>query len=90
MRPREGCRPPTREARRDDRRDGLGVLHKLRAGMVASARTQIGGAYPVEIDEAEFGSPPRGRKESPEKIIVVGAVERRLIATTWSLTASSA
>ena len=59
-----------------------GMLHKLRAGMVAPDRTQIGRADPVEIDEAELGSPPRGRKESPEKIIVVGAVERRLNAKT--------
>ena len=36
----------------------------------------------VEVDETEIGSPPRGRKESPEKMIVVGAVEVRLNAKT--------
>jgi transposase-like protein len=56
------------------------MLHRLRAAMVAPDRTLLSGT--VEVDESELGSPPRGRKESPEKMIVVGAVEVRLNADT--------
>ena len=56
------------------------MLHRLRAAMVAPDRTCLAGT--VEVDETEIGSPPRGRKESPEKMIVVGAVEVRLNADT--------
>ncbi len=58
------------------------MLHKLRAAMVAPARSLLSGI--VEVDETELGSRKRGRpaEEALEKMIVVGAVERRLSAKT--------
>jgi hypothetical protein len=47
------------------------ILHKLRAGMVRPERDQIGGVYPVEVDECFIGG-------VHNKAIVVGAVEVRL------------
>ena len=47
------------------------ILHKLRAGMVRPERDQIGGEYPVEVDECFIGG-------VHNKSIVVGAVEVRL------------
>lgn len=55
-----------------------GLLHKLRAAMIAPERSKLSGV--IEVDETEIGSPKRGRarEETPEKMIVVGAVERRM------------
>jgi hypothetical protein len=55
-----------------------GLLHKLRAAMIAPQRSKLSGA--IELDETFIGSPKRGRprEETPEKMIVVGAVERRM------------
>ena len=47
------------------------ILHKLRAGMVRPERDQIGGEYPVEVDETFIGG-------VHNKAVVVGAVEVRL------------
>jgi len=47
------------------------ILHKLRAGMVRPEREQIGGEYPVEVDETFIGG-------VHNKAIVVAAVEVRL------------
>jgi transposase-like protein len=54
------------------------MLHKLRAAMVAPTRSLLSGT--VEVDETVLGSPKRGRpsEEAPEKMIVVGALERHL------------
>lgn len=54
------------------------ILHKLRASLFNPARDQIGGEYPVEIDETFVGGRTRG--EGPgvhHKVCVVGAVEIR-------------
>ena len=53
------------------------MLHRLRAAMVAPARSKLQGT--VEVDEAFIGAPPRNRapREALEKLIVVGAVEVR-------------
>lgn len=59
---------------------GFQMLHKLRAGMVAPDRGLLEGY--VEVDETEIGSARRGRKGAPEKMVVIGAVERRLNART--------
>lgn len=55
-----------------------GMLHKLRAAMVAPDRTLLSGT--VEVDETWIGSRKRGRpaEETPEKMLVIGAVEVRL------------
>lgn len=55
-----------------------GLLHKLRAAMVAPDRSQLTGT--VEVDETWIGSAKRGRpaEETPEKMLVIGAVELRL------------
>ena len=59
-----------------------GMLHKLRAAMVAPDRTLLAGT--VEVDETYLGSAKRGRPaaETPEKMLVLGAVERRLAPST--------
>lgn len=59
-----------------------GMLHKLRASMVAPQRTRLAGS--VEVDETYVGSPKRGRpaEEAPEQMLVLGAVERRLSPKT--------
>jgi len=53
------------------------VLHRLRAAMVAPARSQLYGL--VEVDETLIGAPKRGRPERTpaDKAIVLGAVEVR-------------
>lgn len=54
------------------------MLHRLRAAMVAPDRTTLAGV--VEVDETLLGSGKRGRpaEETPEKMLVIGAVEVRL------------
>ena len=54
------------------------ILHKLRAGMVNSEREEIGGEYPVEVDETLIGGRTRGAGHGVHnKVVVVGAVEVR-------------
>lgn len=59
-----------------------GMLHKLRAAMVAPGRSKLMGV--VEVDETEIGAPKRGRarEDAPERLVVVGAIERRLNPNT--------
>lgn len=58
------------------------MLQKLRAGMVAPDREQLHGK--VEVDETYIGSGKRGSpdEDTPEKMLVVGAVEVRHSAET--------
>jgi hypothetical protein len=54
------------------------LLHKLRAAMVRPDRDRIGGAYVVEVDEAEVGGETRGEGRGVHHMAtVVGAVEVR-------------
>lgn len=54
------------------------VLHKLRAAMVRPDQDQIGGEWPVEIDEVYLGGATRGQGRGVHhKAIVVGALESR-------------
>jgi hypothetical protein len=54
------------------------ILHKLRAGMVRPERDQIGGEYPVEVDEVLIGGRTRGEGMGVHhKAYVIGAVEVR-------------
>lgn len=54
------------------------LLHKLRAAMVRPDRDRIGGAYLVEVDEAEVGGETRGEGRGVHHMAtVVGAVEVR-------------
>lgn len=55
------------------------ILHKLRSGMVRPERDQIGGEYPVEVDECFLGGKTRGEGRGiHHKTHVIGAVEVRL------------
>jgi transposase-like protein len=54
------------------------LLHKLRAAMVRPDQDQIGGKWPVEIDEVYIGGAERGRGRGVHhKAMVIGAVESR-------------
>lgn len=54
------------------------MLHKLRAGMIRPDRDDIGGKYPVEVDEVLIGGRTRGEgRGTHHKVLVVGAVEVR-------------
>jgi transposase-like protein len=54
------------------------MLHKLRAAMIRPDRDQVGGEYPVEIDEAFVGGRTRGQGRGVTHAnIIVGAVEVR-------------
>ena len=54
------------------------MLHKLRAGMVRPERDEIGGEYPVEVDECLVGGRTKGEGRGVHhKATVVGAVEVR-------------
>lgn len=54
------------------------LLHKLRTAMVRPERDQIGGTWPVEIDEAFVGGRTRGRSGvHTNKACVAGSVEVR-------------
>jgi len=74
---------PGQSALQFQRQLGLGryetayqILHKLRAGMVRPDRDQIGGQWPVEVDETYLGGRTRGEgKGVHHKAFVIGAVE---------------
>lgn len=54
------------------------ILHKLRAALVRPDRDQIGGEFPVEIDETLIGGRTKGEgRGRHHKVTVVGAVEVR-------------
>lgn len=54
------------------------ILHKLRSGMVRPDRDQIGGEYPVEVDETFVGGATVGEGHGVHhKVCVIAAIEVR-------------